>query len=41
VSLKRRIAVRAADEIERADAWWGAYRLSASEARGNVAWQAA
>ena len=32
MSLKLRIAVRAADEIERADAWWRENRLSASEA---------
>jgi plasmid stabilization system protein ParE len=32
VSLKLRIAVRAANEVERADAWWRQNRLAAPEA---------
>ena len=32
MSLNVRIAVRAADEIERADAWWRQNRLAAPEA---------
>jgi hypothetical protein len=32
VTLRLRLTVRAADEIERADAWWRANRRAAPEA---------